>query len=77
MIKDFLYDPATLEIPAGTTVTWVNEDPVPHTASAFDGSFNTGNIAADESISLDFTTAGTFDYVCLYHPTMTGIIIVT
>lgn len=77
LIKDFIYDPATLEIAAGTTVTWVNEDPVPHTASAFDGSFNTGNIAANESVSLDFTTAGTFDYVCLYHPTMTGTVIVS
>jgi plastocyanin len=76
-IKDFAYHPATLQIPAGTTVTWTNDDPVPHTASAKDGSFNTGNIATGQSVSLDFTKAGTFDYVCLYHPTMTGTIIVT
>ena len=77
LIKDFLYVPATLTIPAGTTVTWTNEDPVAHTASAFDGSFNTGNIAANESVSLDFTKPGTFDYVCLYHPNMKGTVIVS
>lgn len=76
-IKDFAYHPDTVQIPAGTTVTWTNDDPVPHTASDPDGSFNTGNIATGQSVSLDFTTPSTFDYICLYHPNMKGTVIVT
>jgi plastocyanin len=76
-IKDYAYHPATLQVPAGTTVTWTNDDPVPHTATAKDGRFNTDNIAPGQSVSLAFTTPGTFDYNCLYHPNMMGTIIVT
>jgi FtsP/CotA-like multicopper oxidase with cupredoxin domain len=73
-ISDYAYDPSPLQVAAGTTVTWRNTDPVPHTATALDGSFDTGNIAPGESVSLDFTMAGSFAYTCLYHPNMAGTI---
>lgn len=76
-ISGYAYDPTPLQIAVGTTVTWTNNDPAPHTATAKDGSFDSGNIAPGESASLEFTTAGSFDYTCLYHPNMSGTIVVT
>lgn len=74
-ISDYAYDPSPLQIAVGTTVAWTNNDPVPHSASALDGSFDTGNIAPGESVSLTFTVAGSFDYTCLYHPNMAGTVV--
>jgi plastocyanin len=76
-ISDYAYQPPTLTIPSGTTVTWTNSDPVPHTATATDGSFDTGNLATGTNVSLRFDTPGTFDYSCLYHPNMQGTLVVT
>jgi plastocyanin len=73
-IKDLAYDPSPLQIEAGTTVVWTNNDQVPHTATASDGSFNTGTIGPGESASVTFTAPGTISYVCLYHPSMNGTI---
>ncbi len=63
-------------IGVNNTVTWVNNDSVPHTVTAADGSFNSGNLAAGASYSYTFTTAGTFKYSCNYHAWMTGTVIV-
>jgi plastocyanin len=73
-IHDIAYDPTPLQIAVGTTVTWTNNDPVPHTATAIDGSFDTGTIGPGESASVTFTTPGSIAYVCLYHPNMQGTI---
>jgi suppressor of ftsI len=75
-IRDYAYDPSPRQIAAGSTVTWTNDDPVPHTATARDGGFETGNIGVGESVSLIFTTAGSYEYSCLYHPNMSGTIVV-
>ena len=75
-IKDFKFDPETLEIDQGTTIEWANDDGVNHTATADDGSsFNTGNLDAgttSDPVTLD--QAGTFTYVCAVHPYMHGTI---
>lgn len=76
-IKDFSFQPATLEIAAGTTVTFVNNDGVPHTATADDGSFDTGNLDSGASAEITFDTPGTYTFACKYHPNMTGTIVVT
>ncbi len=73
-IRDAAYDPTPLQIAVGTTVTWTNNDPIPHTATAIDGSFDTGTIGPGESASVTFTAPGSIAYVCLYHPTMSGAI---
>jgi plastocyanin len=77
IIADFAFGPQTLEITAGTTVTWTNNDSAAHTATADDGSWDTGNLDPGASGSITFDTPGTYTYICAYHPRMTGTIIVT
>jgi len=75
-IADFHFAPATTTIHVGDTITWSNSGPSSHTASAKDGSFNTGILKKGQSASHTFTHAGTFAYVCQIHPFMHGTIIV-
>jgi plastocyanin len=60
--------PRTLEVKAGTTVTWTNDDVVPHTVSAADGSFTSGPLSQGAGFSFTFDTPGTFEYICSIHP---------
>jgi len=76
-IQDFAFGPQTLEIAAGTTVTFTNNDSAPHTATADDGSFDTGQLDQGASASVTFDTPGTYTYVCAFHPNMTGTIVVS
>ena len=76
-IVDFAFTPGTIEVAAGTTVTWTNSDSAPHTATADDGSFDTGTLQPGESGSVTFDTPGTYTYVCSIHPNMTGTVVVT
>jgi plastocyanin len=75
-ISGFAFSGVT-EVAAGTTVTISNEDSAPHTVSADDGSFDTGNIAPGESATITLSTAGTFAYHCNVHASMKGSITVT
>jgi plastocyanin len=75
-IRNFAFNPATVTIPVGSTVTWRNADSVAHTASATSGAFNSGNLSPGQSYSHTFNEAGTFAYACLYHPYMLGTIVV-
>jgi plastocyanin len=75
-IAGFAFDPATVTIQVGDSVTWTNEDSVAHTATAGDGSFDTGQIANGGSDTVTFDTAGTFAYICSIHPQMTGSVVV-
>jgi plastocyanin len=76
-IVDFAFQPASLEVPAGTTVTWMNSGAATHTVSADNGAFDSGRLAPGTSFSQPFDTAGTFTYHCEIHPQMIGTIIVT
>ncbi|HYI24472.1 MAG TPA: plastocyanin/azurin family copper-binding protein [Thermomicrobiales bacterium] len=71
------FDPSELEISAGTSVTWINEEQVPHTATALDGSFDTGTLEQDDEASVTFDAPGTYEYRCTFHPSMTATISVT
>jgi plastocyanin len=77
-IDNFRFSPRELTVTAGTTVTWVNNDDVPHTAtsSAKPRSFDSKTLDTDGKFSHVFTTPGTYDYFCAVHPHMTGRIIV-
>jgi plastocyanin len=75
-IQDFAFGPRTVTITAGDRVTWTNRDSVEHTATARNGSFDTGLLGQGESRSMRFSVAGTYRYVCTPHPTMTGTIVV-
>jgi len=76
-IKGFAFSPASLEVAAGTTVTWTNSDSATHTVTADDGSFDSGDLANGATFSFTFDTAGTFTYHCNIHPNMTATIVVT
>lgn len=75
-ISGFAYRPAELTITAGDSVTWTNVDAVEHTATATDGSWDTGTIAAGASATVTFSAPGTYEYLCTPHPQMTGRIVV-
>jgi len=75
-IIDFAFSNGSMTIEAGTTVTWVNQGAVNHTATANDGSFDTDTIAPGGSASVTFDTPGTFSYFCEIHPNMTATITV-
>ena len=67
--------PAELTVAVGDHVRWVNEDNFPHTATSADR-FDSGTIGASGSWTYTAAEAGTFDYVCSFHPTMTGTLLV-
>lgn len=69
-IKDFEFSPTSVTIDVGDTVTWNNDGPTPHSATANDGSFDTGIYGKGESRSETFEEAGTFSYFCTPHPFM-------
>ena len=75
-IASLQFQPATVTVEVGDTVTWSNQDGVPHTATADDGSFDTGTISGGASASQTFTTAGSIPYHCEVHPSMTGTVVV-
>ncbi len=75
-IRDFAFSPRTVEIRVGDTVTWTNRDSVAHTATARNGSFDTGTLADGESGSVRFTSAGRYRFLCTPHPQMTGTVVV-
>lgn len=71
---DFVYRPSELTVRPGTTVTWRNLDGVPHSATARDGSWDTGLFDAGEERALTFTEEGEWEYYCLIHPNMVGVL---
>lgn len=75
-ISDFKFTPGSLTVHVGDSVTWTNNGPTDHTATASDGSFNTGTLKQGQSASHTFTKAGTFAYICAIHPFMKGTIVV-
>jgi plastocyanin len=74
--RNMAFAPARLEIAAGTTVEWTNNDPLAHTVTAADGSFNSGLIQPGGKWSHTFDAPGTYDYACTPHPFMKGVVIV-
>jgi LPXTG-motif cell wall-anchored protein len=76
-ISDFKFAPKEITVSVGTTVTWTNQGPTAHTATADDGTFDTGNLVKGASNSYKFTTAGTYKYHCTPHPFMKGTVTVT
>ena len=75
-IANFTFDPPTLTVKAGTTVTWVNADDIPHLVTEKDGKFHSSALDTNDKFSQTFSTAGTVEYYCALHPKMTGKIVV-
>lgn len=73
-IEDFSFQPASVTVNVGDSVTWTNADEAAHSATADDGSFDTGTFGKGESRSHEFTEAGTYSYICTPHPSMKGTV---
>ena len=75
-IDNFTFAPARLTVKAGTTVTWRNEDDIPHTVTSAARLFKSKALDTDDSFSFTFTQPGTYEYFCSLHPRMTATIVV-
>ena len=76
-VDNFSFAPASLTVPAGTTVTWTNQDDVPHTIVDSEGKqFKSSVLDTDQKFSYTFSKPGTYTYYCSVHPKMTGKIVV-
>jgi plastocyanin len=76
-IKDFAFHPDTVTVPVGGSVTWTNDDSVPHTATGLDRSvLQSGTIQPGKSFTQTFDKAGTYDYFCEFHAGMKGKVVV-
>ena len=73
-VYNFQFNPVAPNITTGTTVIWTNNDTVPHSIVAYDGSFNSGALQPGESFSYTFTNAGLVAYHCGIHASMKGTI---
>ena len=75
-IDNFSFGPASLTVAAGTTVTWTNNDDVPHAVVSDDKIFKSKALDTDDKFSYTFTKPGTYDYFCSVHPKMTAKVVV-
>lgn len=70
-IKSYSFQPSTLSVPAGTTVTWHNQDNVQHTVTSdIKGLFDSGAIATGKEFTFTFPAPGSYSYHCSIHPGM-------
>ena len=70
------FQPTTIRVKAGESITWTNEDPFAHTVTSRAGGFDSKTLASGRSWTYRVTRAGEFPYVCALHPTMKGTLIV-
>ena len=75
-IDNFTFNPQRVTVKAGTTVTWTNQDDIPHTVTSATKAFRSKALDTDDKFSFTFTTAGVYEYFCSLHPHMTGTIVV-
>ncbi|HEY3729966.1 MAG TPA: cupredoxin family copper-binding protein [Steroidobacteraceae bacterium] len=75
-IHDFMFSPMALQVTAGTTVTWTNLDPEPHTIRSVDDSFRSGALDQNDSFTFRFDKPGTYKYGCSIHPQMIATVVV-
>ena len=75
-IAQFKFGPAEVHVPVGGSVMWTNNDPQQHTATSSTGAFDAGTIQPGASATVVFKTAGSFGYICSFHPFMAGTVVV-
>jgi plastocyanin len=76
VIDNFTFAPTPLKVKAGTTVTWVNHDDIPHSVVCIDLKMKSHPLDTDDTFAYKFDQAGTYDYMCGLHPHMHGQIVV-
>jgi plastocyanin len=75
-IENFAFNPSTLTVKVGTTVTWTNLDSTNHPVASDTGVFNSGTLKNGQSYSYIFNQTGSYPYHCTVHPSMIGTITV-
>ena len=75
-IDNFTFAPQRITVKAGATVTWINEDDIPHTVASSNKLFKSKVLDSEDKFSFTFPTPGTYEYFCSLHPHMTGAIVV-
>jgi plastocyanin len=75
-IDQFTFTPQHVTVKTGTSVTWINDDDVPHTVASSTKFFKSKALDTKDKFSFTFTTPGTYEYFCSLHPHMTGAIVV-
>lgn len=76
-IKGFAFDPTSVTVKVGASVTWTNEDSAPHTITSDKGDWDSGRLVQGGTYTHKFDQAGTYAYKCTIHPTMQGTVVVT
>jgi plastocyanin len=76
LIQNFRFDPPTLSVPVGATVTWTNHDEEIHTLVSPQGGFSSPALDSDQQFAFRFEKPGTYQYRCGLHPQMTGTVVV-
>ena len=75
-IDNFAFTPGVITIKAGTQVTWINHDDIPHTVDSTQNKFKSAALDTEDKFQFRFTEAGEYPFYCRMHPKMTGKIIV-
>jgi amicyanin len=75
-IDNFTFTPQEITITRGATLTWVNDDDIPHAIAASDKAFRSKAMDTEERFSFKFNEPGTYEYFCSLHPHMQGKVIV-
>ncbi len=75
-IDNFAFAPHRVVVKAGTTVTWINDEDIPHTVASSTKLFKSNALDTKDKFSFTFTTPGAYEYFCSLHPHMTGTIVV-
>ena len=75
-IDNFTFTPGSIIVKAGTQVTWINHDDIPHTVDSTEGKFRSGALDTDDKFEFRFAQPGEYAFYCRIHPKMTGKIVV-
>jgi plastocyanin len=76
-IKDFMFNPPTITVKSGETITWINRDDEPHTVVSVGKKFQKSSaLDTDQEFTITVGAPGTYEYFCSVHPKMTGTIVV-
>ena len=75
-IDNFTFAPQRMTVKAGTTVTWINDDDIPHAIASTGKAFRSKVLDTEDKFSFTFATPGSYEYFCSLHPHMTGTIVV-
>lgn len=76
VMKNLSFQPITIQVAPGTTVTWTNEDSTNHTVTSDTGKFNSEQLSNGKTFQFTFSDPGEYTYHCSIHPSMTGKVIV-